>query len=82
MIGQIISGIKFDWERPIRVLSPCFGDPKIHKETNYYKFIPHFVSKYLYPFPRLSKMMKHDFSTGTELYRNKDYLSVILTLFL
>ena len=36
-------GLKFGRERPIRVLSPCFAHPNIRKETNCYKFIPHFV---------------------------------------
>ena len=29
-------GLEFCRERPFRVLSPCFADPKIHKETNYF----------------------------------------------
>ena len=36
-------GLKFGLESPIRVLSSRFADSKIHKQTNYYKFIPYFV---------------------------------------
>ena len=36
-------GLKFGRECPIPVLSPHFADPKIRKQTNYYKLIPHFV---------------------------------------
>ena len=40
-------GLKLGRECPTRVLSPRLADPKIRKQTNYYKFIltgiPHFV---------------------------------------
>ena len=36
-------GLEFGRERPIRVLSPRFADPKIRQKNNYYKFTPHCV---------------------------------------
>ena len=32
-------GLKYGRERPIGVLSPCFADPKIGKQTNYFLLI-------------------------------------------
>ena len=42
-------GLKFGLERQIRVLSPRFSHTKIRKQTNNYKFIPHFVRKEFVP---------------------------------